>query len=761
MVIHAHRFGYGLLAVALLLAGCQTNPGQQAAVPVGAAVDIDDLMPVDCLLPPRVKVLGNKVYTEARRPLKTTAADCRIRGGEFVAYDRADYRWALKVWLPAAEAGDPQAQTYVGEIYEKGLGTAPDYAKAFQWYQRAAAQGYRRAMLRLGRLYEKGLGVQPDRLKALNWYRRGSGLEDEGLVYAATLKVEVEKAVAMRTRELESQLHRLRAQARRLEDELAATRARLERLKREPRGSRSEEAARLEEILARQKQELDKAWLREAELKRLLQEKESEVARLGRELHAKEGALEEADRQVQAARKELAALYQQLESVKEDPGRVAALEQEIAAREAALSEARAQVQLLQGEVARMKAALAKRDTVAVPGPSLEIIEPPAVITRGLPQIRLRSMSPPPIVGRVTAPAGLRRLAVNGKERLPDPNGLFRIRLRDLKAETQVRVEAVDAVGRRAVLEFLAAPAEVQAPEEVRNPSSGVDIEFSGVDFGQYHALVIGIDAYRYLEPLRSATRDAQAVDRVLRERYGFKSQLLLNPTKRQIVAALADLHARLGPRDNLLIYYAGHGRLDADKGYWLPVEAREEDPQGWLPNSLMTDYLKIMKARHVLVIADSCYAGALSGMAVPRPLDVQVPERVPPKWVKAMVKRRSRNVLTSGGLEPVLDMGADGHSVFANALLRTLREGGPVMDGYRLYRRIVLPVEQAAARYGIRQTPTYAAILGGGISGEFFFVARASGRALRVPRPERLAGLARWNRSLGLPETESSAPPAR
>ena len=59
----------------------------------------------------------------ARRPIRTTQADCEIRGGEFVAYDRANYQTALQVWMGQAEGGDAEAQNYVGEIYAKGLGT--------------------------------------------------------------------------------------------------------------------------------------------------------------------------------------------------------------------------------------------------------------------------------------------------------------------------------------------------------------------------------------------------------------------------------------------------------------------------------------------------------------------------------------------------------------------------------------------------------------------------------------------------------------
>jgi len=717
--------GLGAL-LAALAGGCQNTP-QRTTVPAvggapGAVVEIDDLMPVDCLLPPRVKVLGGKVYTEARRPLKTTAADCRIRGGEYVAYDRADYRWALKVWLPAAEAGDPEAQTYVGEIYESGVGGEPQYSKALEWYRRAAAQGYRRAMLKLGHLYEKGLGVRADPLEALNWYRRGSGLEDEGIAYASTLEARVAQAVALRMQRVQRELERARQQVRRLQQELGRTQRRLETLGRKPARPDGEgaRAAELEQILQRQKRELHKAWLREAELKRLLAQREAEISRLERELKEKQRSLAAAAGRAADAREKLDALYRELDRVRQDPARVARLEEEIARREASLQAMQARVVGLESEIARLKAQLAHKDTVAVPGPSLEIVQPPVLATRGKPRIRLRSVSPPPIVGRVSAPAGLERLSVNGQEQLPDANGLFRIRLRGVREEMPMRVEAVDSLGRRALLEFVAVPGQPTPAPPPENP-------FAGVDFGRYHALVIGAQDYRNVEPLQSAVADARAVHRVLRERFGFDSRLLLNPTRAEMISALAELHARLGEKDNLLVYYAGHGRLMGDKGYWLPVDAREDDPGTWIANRLITDYLKIMKARHVLIIADSCYAGALSRMAVPRPLEVPVSDRIPPKWVRAMVERRSRNVLTSGGLEPVLDMGAGGHSVFANALLKVLRGGGHVLDGYRLYQRIFVPVQESAARYGVRQVPTYAAILGDGISGEFFFVARQGG----------------------------------
>jgi hypothetical protein len=94
---------------------------QTAFTPRGA-----DLLIVDCLLPGQVRKLGRMVHSTPRRPRKTTAMNCEIRGGEYVAYDRSNYATALSVWLEKAEYGDVVAQNHVGEISE----TTPFFARA-------------------------------------------------------------------------------------------------------------------------------------------------------------------------------------------------------------------------------------------------------------------------------------------------------------------------------------------------------------------------------------------------------------------------------------------------------------------------------------------------------------------------------------------------------------------------------------------------------------------------------------------------------
>jgi hypothetical protein len=219
---HARKIHLPILAAGmLLLCRMPADVAAQGKAKEGM-VTRQDLEVVECLLPGTVRQLGNSTYISQRRPVRTTTADCRVRGGEYVAYDRADYKSALKVWMDAAQAGDVEAQTNVGEIYERGLGDAPNYEAALIWYQKAADQRYSRALFNLGTLYEQGLGVEADKLKALNLYRQAWGMPEDSLVYEhaanaelSKLREELEKQIADKDEQIEAlskQVEQLKSQ---------------------------------------------------------------------------------------------------------------------------------------------------------------------------------------------------------------------------------------------------------------------------------------------------------------------------------------------------------------------------------------------------------------------------------------------------------------------------------------------------------------------------------------------------------------------
>jgi hypothetical protein len=224
--------------------------------------------------------------------------------------------------------------------------------------------------------------------------------------------------------------------------------------------------------------------------------------------------------------------------------------------------------------------------------------------------------------------------------------------------------------------------EIELPSET-NREDIVDSKTASPSkevFGKYYALVIGNNNYTYLPKLKTAKNDAQFVSNVLKDNYGFQVTLLTDAKRSEILAVLAKLRDTLSSKDNLLIYYAGHGFLDAeaDEGYWLPVDATKENEVYWISNSTITTQLKAMQAKHVLVVADSCYSGKLGR-------DVHIVRRTPDYYFR-IAQKRTRSVIASGGLEPVIDSGGKGnHSVFASAFISALLENNNIIDTSELF----------------------------------------------------------------------------
>lgn len=214
-----------ILAPALLTVASAAAPSKsEKAAATQGMVKRSDLEIVDCLLPGQVRQLGNSTFLTQRRPIRTTTSECSIRGGEYVAYDRADLKSALRVWMQTAQGGDAEAQTNVGEIYERGMGVEPDYEAAAMWYQKAADQGYSRAVFNLGTLYEQGLGVPQDGLKALNLYRQAWGIPEDSLIYASAAQREQEalrKELEDQLAEKDQQLGLLQKQLKNLQEQIA------------------------------------------------------------------------------------------------------------------------------------------------------------------------------------------------------------------------------------------------------------------------------------------------------------------------------------------------------------------------------------------------------------------------------------------------------------------------------------------------------------------------------------------------------------
>jgi len=281
-------------------------------------------------------------------------------------------------------------------------------------------------------------------------------------------------------------------------------------------------------------------------------------------------------------------------------------------------------------------------------------------------------------------------------------------------KNQKRLSSLIVLPLAVVLSVLPAAASQRGVSPVAPPSAAP----SG---GSYYALVIGINDYRDLPKLRTPLSDAQAVAGLLRSQYGFQTKVLPNATRDQILTAMDDYRRSLSPQSSLLIYYAGHGYYDKDedRAYWAPVDAQRDTYARWIIAEEITGAARAIPARHILILSDSCYSGMLTRAASPTvtPLEHTA-------YIQKMEGGRSRDVMSSGGNEPVADGDTPGHSpdhsVFANALLQGLtRMDLTEFSADELFSRQIK--EQVGGRSN--QVPEYSPIRDSGHEeGDFVFV---------------------------------------
>jgi len=203
--------------------------------------------------------------------------------------------------------------------------------------------------------------------------------------------------------------------------------------------------------------------------------------------------------------------------------------------------------------------------------------------------------------------------------------------------------------------------------------------------GEYHALIIAINNYKdsSIPDLKTPLNDAKKLNSVLKSKYGFKTELLFGKqaSRAGIYYKLREFSSSAKKNDSLLIYFAGHGDRDTNfnDGWWIPYDAKRGASATYLDNTIVQKAMKRTKARHVLLVSDSCYSGSFFG------LSRAIPPMINQKYYKNMYSEKSRWGMTSGNKEPVSDEGAGGHSVFAYQLIKTLKKNKERTKNLRVF----------------------------------------------------------------------------
>jgi hypothetical protein len=269
---------------------------------------------------------------------------------------------------------------------------------------------------------------------------------------------------------------------------------------------------------------------------------------------------------------------------------------------------------------------------------------------------------------------------------------------------------------------------IQINHEVEKTRRQIALNLSSLD---YKALLIGIDHYNHPEwqNLENPVHDIQSIKEILIKDYFFQPEgviTLKNANFEDIINAFNKLKSIVNENTNLLIYYAGHGFYpkDEEEGYWIPKDAGNISTQKmFIPTSIVLSKVKAIPAKHILLVADSCFSGSL--VRKTRGVIGQS------KFYRELVKKRSRQIITSGGLEPVNDLGGSNHSIFAAKLIQFLKNDfkDPLSAS-----ELALNLRKEIKNSGEQQTPEYGRLnTFDDENGEFFFVKR--GQTV-LPEPE-------------------------
>ncbi|MGD8882833.1 MAG: caspase family protein [Desulfobacterales bacterium] len=201
------------------------------------------------------------------------------------------------------------------------------------------------------------------------------------------------------------------------------------------------------------------------------------------------------------------------------------------------------------------------------------------------------------------------------------------------------------------------------------------------------AVVVGIDSYPNIRPLKYAVADARAFYDLLVMGNQVPAEnvfLLLNEQ-----ATLPALRSTLGTKvknkagadDMVIIYFAGHGATERDmmspdgdglEKYLLPYEANPNDLYASaLPMREVAHIFHRIRSERLVFVADACYSGASGGRTVSV---TEVRANLSDRFLERLAGGKGKVIITASSANEVsVEKDELGHGVFTYYLIQGLR----------------------------------------------------------------------------------------
>lgn len=224
-------------------------------------------------------------------------------------------------------------------------------------------------------------------------------------------------------------------------------------------------------------------------------------------------------------------------------------------------------------------------------------------------------------------------------------------------------------------------------------ANGEDI--LGVD----RALIFATNIYDSFSELVNPVIDATTVSEELQTNYFVQTELIINPTLKEIIEKIRE-YAKLdyAPNDNLMIFFAGHGIYDEvfKEGYVISRDSKSDDvaKTSYLSHSNLRTMVNNIPCNHIMLVMDVCFGGTFDPLIASRSRAADMYSEVTnEEFIARKKKYKTRLYLTSGGKEYVPDGRPGHHSPFARKFLEALRNYGGT-DGILTVNEIIQYVEK-------------------------------------------------------------------
>jgi hypothetical protein len=342
-------------------------------------------------------------------------------------------------------------------------------------------------------------------------------------------------------------------------------------------------------------------------------------------------------------------------------------------------------------------------------PVVVITEPDVDLKRGFKIVKTKKI---PVRGKATDKDGIYEVLINGVDATVQEDGSFFANVPLKIGTNELVVKATDIKQASSTKRFTI---KRKSPDVDVDKPVVVNKEKLDVGFGKYYALLIGVSDYNEASNIPNLeglpTKDAKDLKDVLVTQYSFDEEnvVLLNndPTENQILREFVKLKKKVTNKDNVLIFFAGHGIYDeaTETGSWLPSDADPEYGLNLISNSTIKDYIKGINSKHTLLISDACFSGSIFKTRS---------YKTAPKSITRKFELPSRKAITSGTLKTVPNK-----SVFLKYLIDRLKNNDELyLTARKIFDRIEEPVMNNS-----KNVPQYGTIQEvGDEGGDFVFI---------------------------------------